>query len=382
MSADRPSPSDHEDRPRERPARRLAAHLALGLLALAAGLGAGELLCRWAPVERPPLRFEGFGGRMGEHSVMREVVSSAVIPDPDLFWRLAPGTTLSPNPWMPGLVANRQGLRETAEVPLERPASELRILFLGDSCTFGWGLREQESLVAQVEAALRARLPDRPIQCINAGVPAYTAFQGWRYLVTEGLAFAPELVVVTFGNNESISWDDRSDLEHWAAWQATRPPAGLQWSALARLLFRALATAPGKAAGGPPRPRLLPAEFRDVLGRIAGASTHAGADVLYLSWPVRENLEPHRTADDRHPLQQVIAGLAAGPAPRGLATLDLVPLAHRLADRHPLPELYVDGIHGTALANREYARAVADRIAGWVTTTRPDLPPAGAPAER
>jgi len=357
------------------PLRKRALNVALGIFSTIIGLAGGEALCRAVANDRPPLRFEAFADRMEDGSVMQAVVTSAVVRDPDLFWRLAPDTTLSTNPWMPGLVANRQGLRESADIPIPKPSGEVRILFLGDSCTFGWGLEEADGLVARVEATLRSRFPRRPIQCINAGVPAYTAFQGWRYLIGEGLAYQPDLVVVTFGNNESISWDGRSDFEHHAAWQASLPPAGLRWSALARLAWQAAAS-PLPAAEAR-RPRLTPEEFRLALERIAKASAAAGADLLYISWPVRENLEPHRSASDRHPLQRVIAEIGAHPPTPRLEILDLVPVAQGLATHQALSVLYLDQIHATAFANRAYGRAVADQLAGWI---RDHPSPTGEPA--
>ncbi len=64
----------------------------------------------------------------------------------------------------------------------------------------------------------------------------------------------------------------------------------------------------------------------------------------------------------------MILGLDTGadPADHLPVTLDLVPLAHRLAARHSFAELYLDSIHATALANRAYAAAVADRLEEWL----------------
>lgn len=347
------------------------ANLTVALVSLMVGLGGGEIVCRLAPPAPPPLRFAGLAGRMDEDPIQREVVLAAMRSDPDLFWGLKPGTTLSANPWLPGLVANAQGLRETSVIPRSKPASEVRILFLGDSCTFGWGVRAEDSLVSRVEAEMRSRLPGRAIKCINAGVPAYTAFQGWRYLVTRGLAFEPDLVVATFGNNESISWDGRSDLEHYAAAMKRLPPPVLRGSALALRAWTAIAPKPTPVPSDQRRPRLAPDEFREVLGRIHAAASGAGAGTLFVTWPVRENLEPHRTASDRHPLQQVIldytspdSGLPAASA------VDLVPLARSLAARRPLSALYLDAIHGTALANRTFGRDLAEELVRWVETGR------------
>jgi len=91
---------------------------------------------------------------------------------------------------------NRLGLR--GDALHENPAS--RLLALGDSCTFGLDVDQTESWPAQLQAILD---PDRSrIEILNAGCPAATSFQGFRYLHTRGLKLEPDLVIFTFGYND------------------------------------------------------------------------------------------------------------------------------------------------------------------------------------
>src|SRR5262245_18098613 len=69
------------------------------------------------------------------------------------------------------LTTNAMGLREP---PLERVAfSDVRILAVGDSFTFGTGIDREETWPIQLERALMQRLPNLQFAIVNAGVPGY-----------------------------------------------------------------------------------------------------------------------------------------------------------------------------------------------------------------
>ena len=60
------------------------------------------------------------------------------------------------------------------EVPKTKPDNTYRILMLGDSLTFGWGVREAETAARRLEAALNSGGRAGPrISVINAGVGNY-----------------------------------------------------------------------------------------------------------------------------------------------------------------------------------------------------------------
>jgi lysophospholipase L1-like esterase len=95
---------------------------------------------------------------------------------------------------------NNQGLRDD-DFPTSKPSGEWRMLCLGDSRTFGYSVAQNESYPAQLERMLRTQPPDRAVQVINAGRPAYSTYQGLRFLEREGLEFQPDVVSVAFGFN-------------------------------------------------------------------------------------------------------------------------------------------------------------------------------------
>lgn len=120
--------------------------------------------------------------------------------DEALGWRLKPGTR---GTW--GLVPatiNSLGLRG-AELPDGVPRQQqFRILFLGDSVTFGYRVRDDEPFPLVTGRQLNARGPERMVVALNAGVGGYSPWQEYGYLVREGLALDPDLVVVCFVLND------------------------------------------------------------------------------------------------------------------------------------------------------------------------------------
>lgn len=98
---------------------------------------------------------------------------------------------------------NSLGLRG-AEVSRDKPAEEFRILFVGDSVTFGYDLSESQTLSARCCAALTGRNPRAAIRCINAGVSGYTTWQELQYLDHDGLALRPDMIVLQFSLNDIL----------------------------------------------------------------------------------------------------------------------------------------------------------------------------------
>jgi len=93
-----------------------------------------------------------------------------------------------------------QGLRGAELFTAVRPDTvRHRVLFLGDSFTYGNGSPDDETFVARIDAAL----PDT--QVINTGANGYGQRQQLAILDTLGAALSPDLVVVMF------FWNDIED---------------------------------------------------------------------------------------------------------------------------------------------------------------------------
>jgi len=88
-----------------------------------------------------------------------------------------------------------QGLRDREYG--QKGADEYRILAIGDSTTFGWGVSEEESFPKQLEALLREHCQGKQISVLNAGTPTFGPWQSLSWLREKAVAFQPDLVVYT-----------------------------------------------------------------------------------------------------------------------------------------------------------------------------------------
>jgi lysophospholipase L1-like esterase len=98
---------------------------------------------------------------------------------------------------------NSQGLRDH-EYPLTKPAGVYRIMLLGDSTTFGWGVPLNETAAKILERNLNAThlAGYDHVEVLNAGVGNYDTVQEVTYYETRGRAFHPDLVVLVYFIND------------------------------------------------------------------------------------------------------------------------------------------------------------------------------------
>jgi lysophospholipase L1-like esterase len=98
---------------------------------------------------------------------------------------------------------NSQGLRDN-DYSLTKPWGVYRILLLGDSTTFGWGVPLEETTAKILERKLNAeRLPGyQHFEAINAGVGNYDTVQEVTYYESQGREFHPDLVILVYFIND------------------------------------------------------------------------------------------------------------------------------------------------------------------------------------
>lgn len=96
---------------------------------------------------------------------------------------------------------NSQGLRDR-EIALAKPAGTKRILMLGDSIIFGWGVGQDETLPVQLERDLAGTTGD-PVEVINAGVGNYNTAMEVAYFLAHGIAYTPDIVILNYFINDA-----------------------------------------------------------------------------------------------------------------------------------------------------------------------------------
>ena len=157
--------------------------------------------------------------------------------------------------------------------PITPKGTRRRVLAIGDSTTFGWGIDGDATWPAQLETILNGGSEaggGGAWQVINAGVNAYSSYQGLRYLEERGFDLEPDIVVASFWFNDGMPWWGMSDAEAFKRLGVER------WDGLFRRsrLYVALKLValrirpPQKIDKAKKRPRLNPAEFEETLSEM------------------------------------------------------------------------------------------------------------------
>ena len=105
---------------------------------------------------------------------------------------------------------NNLGLRDERDYSQLPAVGCARVLVLGDSMTFGKGVRERDTWPAVLEDLLAAKLPERCIEVLNAGIPNTNFFIQWLHFLERWRSLQPDLVLVGFFvYNDSQLQEDR-----------------------------------------------------------------------------------------------------------------------------------------------------------------------------
>ena len=120
---------------------------------------------------------------------------------------------------------NAQGLRDD-DIPYIKPDNEKRILVLGDSVAFGWGLSQGEAFSDQMEPLLREQTGDQ-WQVINAGVNGYNTEQEAAWLRRDGMRYSPDYVLLIYVSNDVDPVIDPNETtwRRYPAWPLSLPEA-------------------------------------------------------------------------------------------------------------------------------------------------------------
>jgi lysophospholipase L1-like esterase len=91
---------------------------------------------------------------------------------------------------------NAVGLRGAE--PRPRQPNTFRIVCLGDSFTWGFGVPASGTFAAHLERTLAGKYPALDVQVLNAGVPGYGTADELRFLESRSDLLEPDLVVLQF----------------------------------------------------------------------------------------------------------------------------------------------------------------------------------------
>lgn len=114
--------------------------------------------------------------------------------DPILGWRNRPSWKATTNG--KPLTINSLGLRGP-ECNLDKHADCFRVLALGDSFGWGYGVGDEEVFSSVLQQKCSTQF-EQPVEVLNASVSGWGTDQQYLYLKNEGVHFQPDLVVLLF----------------------------------------------------------------------------------------------------------------------------------------------------------------------------------------
>ena len=89
------------------------------------------------------------------------------------------------------------------DIPHKKGNNIKRILFLGDSYTFGWGINDDETYPAQLEVILNERNLNTIVESVNLGVPGYNTVQEYGVLIDKADLYDPDIIVLGYIMNDA-----------------------------------------------------------------------------------------------------------------------------------------------------------------------------------
>lgn len=301
-------------------------------------------------------------------------------PDAERFWKLRtnlvqPGDR---GQWWSGRWSNSLGFRNE-EFELQRPKGVTRLACFGDSTTFGLGSDQPQCWPNLLQERLRHLVGHESLEVINAGVPGYSSHQGLRAMQAELPRLKPNVVLATFGTNDSWNWDNRADHEldpNWADQTLQRITANSRAAGLFVSLTRSTFAKPADAQWAEHantnffvpdttwRPRVNPEELAENIRQMDKLCRQHRCELVLIVWPDRQQVAGE--VSRREPWLEAIRQTALD---LDLACIDLVPTF--VARAPETLNLYGENdiIHVTPAGNQFVSDIIARHIQSLLTPT-------------
>lgn len=100
------------------------------------------------------------------------------------------------------LFINRHGCRDSGDYTVAKPDGVKRIIGIGDSGMFGWGVHQDEDYLSALESNLNVHSAGPRYEVLNMAVPGYNTQQEVETLRAKGLRFSPDIVIVGWCAND------------------------------------------------------------------------------------------------------------------------------------------------------------------------------------
>ena len=350
--------------------RRLTASISLAVLSTLLGLVVLEVAMRARALFVSP---DGLGaaqpGRVPPEGRARLGHIVRLSPDPRMVYELVPGldVTFLGAP----LRTNADGFRGPV-VPPARTRPAVRVVGLGDSVMFGWGVSEEDSYLSRLAPLLEATSAGVAWEVVNTAVPGYNTVMEVATLEAKGLRFDPDLVILNFvGNDLGLPnfIEERPDvlslrhsflLDFVRARLRGHPEEGPRLVGVSPEDRRFGGEA--DLARVPRRYRALvgPQSWRAAMERLRELARTRGFEVLVLAHPEVFGYARDTTQDLGFALVETGPAVRAWAREHGLADIQQPPLTLTPGDPHPSAIGHT--IIAAVLAERLRASGLADRL--------------------
>jgi len=184
---------------------RLALHVTMVLASVVAALVVAEMMIRIGHSlreDRRPLDVQLRSARAQAESSMQNLRLGEIV-QPSRYAAIV--YELKPN--VRGrfmgqpLLINARGLRDDEYSTRKEPGT-FRIVGVGDSSLFGWGVRLEDSGLKVLERRLNERFRPQKFEVIDFAVPGYNTAMEAETFVRKCLDYAPDLVLLNFNTND------------------------------------------------------------------------------------------------------------------------------------------------------------------------------------
>jgi lysophospholipase L1-like esterase len=247
---------------------------------------------------------------------------------------------------------NSDGLRDR-DYPVDKPPGTLRIMMLGDSLTFGWGVAEDQTFVRQLETMLRAG--GLAAEVMNTGVGNYNTTMEVEYFLDRGHKYKPDIVILNYFINDAEPIPPHT-------------PGFMELHSRAWVYFNARIDAARRMVGSGEKPnwqayytglyddKVNPGGWRAVEEAVAKLARHCAANgirLMIVNYPEIRVLQPYPFADVTEKVR-VLAGR------HGAEFVDLLPAV--AAEDPATLWVSVPDPHPNAKADRLFAKALYERL--------------------
>jgi hypothetical protein len=240
---------------------------------------------------------------------------------------------------------NSRGYRDR-ERAIPKPAGAHRVLSIGDSFAWGFGVEFEDAYPQRLERSLTRRHRET-WEVVNLAMPGMNTVQERAQLLSEGFAYQPDVVLLGYVLNDSED-EQAAEARRVLDWAQPRQRALAVWDRLALLRIvrnRLFATAENRRriAGYQSMYRDDASGWRagrKALQEMGAACRERGVPLVVAIFPLFGN-----PLDESYPFRAVHAEIARAAAAAGAQVVDLFPAYEGLrwdvlvvngaADEHP-----------------------------------------------